>query len=81
MENYNHKLNTKLFNILLNLFFMAQNINEFPSPEFKEQPKKIPVICFKLGGTWDMVIREGQKIGSGNLDDDKLLEIQEQLGY
>ena len=40
----------------------------------------VPVNFFKLGGTWDMIFREGQKIGSGSLDDDKLLEIQTELG-
>lgn len=43
--------------------------------------KPIPVNFLKLGGTWDMVIDEhGQKIGSGSLDDDKLLEIQKEIG-
>lgn len=44
-------------------------------------PEPVPVNFFKLGGTWDMVIDDkGQKIGSGSLDDDKLLEIQKELG-
>ncbi len=38
--------------------------------------KPVPVNFFKLGGTWDMIFRDGQKIGSGSLDDDKLLEMQ-----
>jgi len=42
--------------------------------------KLVSVNFFKLGGTWDMIFREGQKIGSGSLDDDKLLEIQTELG-
>lgn len=60
---------------------MNQNIDRQLSPESKEQPKPIDVNFFKLGGTWDMVFREGQKIGSGSLDDDELLEIQNELGY
>ena len=50
--------------------------------ESKERlDKPVPVNFFKLGGTWDMVInKEGQKIGSGSLDDDKLLQIQEEIG-
>lgn len=36
---------------------------------------------FKLGGTWDMIFRkDGAKIGSGSLDDDKLKELQVELG-
>lgn len=50
-------------------------------PESKEPlGKPIPVNFFKLGGTWGMVMREGQKVGSGNLDDDRLRELQEEAG-
>jgi L-asparaginase/Glu-tRNA(Gln) amidotransferase subunit D len=58
-----------------------KKIDEYFSPKLKEQPKIIEVNFFKLGGTWDMVFRENQKIGSGSLDDDKLFEIQNKLGY
>lgn len=41
----------------------------------------IGVNFYKLGGTWDMIFRaDGAKIGIGSLDDDKLKEIQEELG-
>ena len=40
----------------------------------------VPIVFLKLGGTWDMVIRDGRRVGSGNLDDDELLRIQEAVG-
>lgn len=40
----------------------------------------IAVIFLKLGGTWDMVVRDGMRVGSGNLDDDELRRIQESVG-
>src|SRR3989344_5345191 len=43
--------------------------------------KPVAVNFFKLGGTWDMVFRDGQKIGTGSLDDDTLLEMQTKAGY
>lgn len=49
--------------------------------EAKETLKGIvPVIFLKLGGTWDMVERDGRRVGSGNLDDDELRRIQEEIG-
>jgi L-asparaginase/Glu-tRNA(Gln) amidotransferase subunit D len=56
-------------------------MNRYFSLENRERLKQVPIVFFKLGGTWDMVFRDGQKIGSGNFDDDKLLEIQKELGY
>src|SRR4051812_31055368 len=49
--------------------------------ESSERIKPVEVNFFKLGGTWDMVFRDGQKIGTGNLDDDSLKEIQSRAGY
>jgi len=50
-------------------------------PESNEKLKPVEVNFFKLGGTWDMIFRGEQKIGSGNLDDDALKELQEKAGY
>jgi len=50
-------------------------------PESNEEIKPTEVNFYKLGGTWDMVFRDGQKIGTGNLDDDALKKIQEAVGY
>jgi len=49
-------------------------------PESNEAIKPTDVTFYKLGGTWDMVFRDGQKIGTGNLDDDALKAIQSKLG-
>ena len=49
-------------------------------PESNEAIKPTDVTFYKLGGTWDMVFRDGQKIGTGNLDDDALKAIQSELG-
>ena len=54
---------------------------QYYSPKLKEQEKRTKVIFFKLGGTWDMIFREGQKIGSGNLDDNELFKIQNEFDY
>jgi L-asparaginase/Glu-tRNA(Gln) amidotransferase subunit D len=48
--------------------------------ESNERSAPVSANFFKLGGTWDMVIREGKKIGSGSLDDDTLKQIETQLG-
>lgn len=49
------------------------------SHEYLRRP--VSVNFFKVGGTWDMIFRgDGAKIGSGSLDDDKLKEIQIELG-
>jgi len=50
-------------------------------PESNERIKPIEVNFFKLGGTWDMIFRDGQKIGTGNLDDDELKRMQTEAGY
>src|SRR3989338_1924888 len=50
-------------------------------PESNEKIKPTEVNFFKLGGTWDMIFRDGQKIGTGNLDDDALKEMQTKVGY
>ena len=38
---------------------------------------KRKVIFFKIGGTWDMVKKNGKLIGSGGLDDLTLAEIEQ----
>jgi len=50
-------------------------------PESSERMNRVEVNFFKLGGTWDMVFRDGQKIGTGNLDDDELKRLQTEAGY
>lgn len=40
----------------------------------------IDVNFYKLGGTWDMVFREGRKVGTGHLDDDALKAMQRSAG-
>jgi len=50
------------------------------SPESTEKQKPVEVNFFKLGGTWDMIFRDNQKIGTGNLDDDALKEMQIKMG-
>lgn len=42
--------------------------------------KPTSVNFYKLGGTWDMVIRDGRKVGTGTLDDDALKELQQKVG-
>ena len=41
-----------------------------PSKEHIGHPT--PVAFYKLGGTWDMVERNGRRVGTGRLDDDAL---------
>jgi L-asparaginase/Glu-tRNA(Gln) amidotransferase subunit D len=48
--------------------------------ESNEEAVPTPTNFFKLGGTWDMVFRDGRKIGSGTLDDDALKQIETRLG-
>lgn len=55
-------------------------INRLESAESSEKRVAVPVTFFKLGGTWDMVFRDGRKVGSGTLDDDKLRELESKLG-
>lgn len=40
----------------------------------------IEVNMFKLGGTWDMTVRDGKRVGSGGLDDDELRKVQDKAG-
>ena len=40
----------------------------------------VPIVFFKLGGTWDMIKKNGQLIGSGGLDDDGLFHLEKSLG-
>lgn len=42
------------------------------------EPTKI-IFC-KLGGTWDMIERDGKRVGTGNLDDDALKQLQTEAG-
>lgn len=44
------------------------------------RPPIVPIIFLKLGGTWDMFVRDGRRVGSGNLDDDELRRMQESVG-
>lgn len=37
-------------------------------------------IFYKLGGTWDMVERDGKFLGTGNLDDEELNRLEDELG-
>lgn len=61
---------------------MAMNLGGEPRrPESSERPKPVEVNFFKLGGTWDMIFRDGQKVGTGNLDDDELKRMQTEAGY
>jgi L-asparaginase/Glu-tRNA(Gln) amidotransferase subunit D len=39
------------------------------------------VIFLKLGGTWDMIKKDGRLIGSGELDDEALYQLEENLGF
>ena len=39
------------------------------------------LIFFKLGGTWDMIIKNNALYGMGTLDDLMLSELEEELGY
>lgn len=49
--------------------------------EAAETPQStVPIIFLKLGGTWDMVVRDGKRVGSGNLDDNELRLMQESVG-
>ncbi len=38
------------------------------------------IIFCKLGGTWDMIERDGRRVGTGNLDDDALKQLQIKTG-
>lgn len=49
--------------------------------ESNERMRPAKVNFLKLGGTWDMTFRDGKKIGTGNLDDDALKELQTKAGY
>ena len=49
-----------------------------PSKEHIGHP--VPVNFYKLGGTWDMIIREGRRVGTGRLDDDELKRMQTEMG-
>ncbi len=40
----------------------------------------LDVIVFNLGGSWDMTLREGRRVGSGVLDDDELRRMQQVVG-
>src|SRR3989344_5427217 len=61
---------------------MAMSLGGEPRrPESSERAKPVEVNFFKLGGTWDMIFRDGQKIGTGNLDDDALKVMQTKAGY
>ncbi|MEK9153877.1 MAG: asparaginase domain-containing protein [Patescibacteria group bacterium] len=60
---------------------MAMNLNAESRPESNERIKPVEVSFFKLGGTWDMIFKDGQKIGTGNIDDDALKEMQKDAGY
>ncbi len=40
----------------------------------------VPVNFFKLGGTWDMIERDGRRVGTGKLDDDELKRLQTEAG-
>ena len=57
-------------------------VERFDRNPIESNEKSAPVSAnfFKLGGTWDMVLREGKKIGSGSLDDDMLKQIETRLG-
>lgn len=50
------------------------------SPSKEHIGHAIPVNFYKLGGTWDMIEREGRKVGTGRLDDDKLKRLQTEAG-
>lgn len=39
------------------------------------------LVFFKLGGTWDMIIKNNTLYGMGTLDDLMLSELEEELGY
>lgn len=39
---------------------------------------KHPVVFFKVGGTWDMVKKDGRLIGMGGLDDEALAKLEQQ---
>ena len=55
--------------------------SEIRECEIREKPEEVvPVIFLKLGGTWDMIERDGRRVGSGNLDDDELRRLQEEVG-
>lgn len=61
---------------------MSERLNVSPlTPESSEKINPVQVNFFKLGGTWDMVFRDGQKVGTGNLDDDALKIMQNEAGY
>ncbi|MBF8250165.1 MAG: Asparaginase protein [Candidatus Levybacteria bacterium] len=61
---------------------MVSKDKNFRSNESKERiGAPTEVNFFKLGGTWDMIFRQdGAKIGSGSLDDNKLKELQGEVG-
>lgn len=49
-----------------------------PTPERLSEP--VAVNFYKLGGTWDMIERDGRRVGTGRLDDDELKAVQTELG-
>lgn len=49
-----------------------------PKEKIGDTPQEI-IFC-KLGGTWDMIEREGRRVGTGNLDDDALRQLQTEAG-
>lgn len=49
-----------------------------PKEKIGNSPTEI-VFC-KLGGTWDMIERDGRRVGTGNLDDDALRQLQTEAG-
>lgn len=64
---------------------MENTIREVSQPGDALQSKEhvghsIPVVFYKLGGTWDMVERNGRRVGTGNLDDDALKQLQTDAG-
>lgn len=57
--------------------------NPVPAPKLQGLNKSIiavPVAFYKLGGTWDMVLRNGRKTVAGTLDDDALRQLEVTLG-
>ena len=50
-----------------------------PFQEFIPSPIPININFYKLGGTWDMVERNGRLIGTGNLGDDEIYLLEQEL--
>lgn len=49
-------------------------------PPIERVDPPIKARFYKLGGTWDMVEKDGRFIGTGNLDDAELSRLEESLG-